>query len=120
MVWPVKEPNPGRAPKGIRPHLVVKLKRGWRYDSSRRAFVRVSGDGRTSPEGLPRRTRIVHMVPDLARADPSSLSQDQCELAHYVQVIPPKHIDASKYLPVVRRWACVEEAWLSPEISLPH
>lgn len=108
-----------KAPKGIPPHLVVKLKRGWRYQDSARVFVSSRGQEFAPYGRLPRRGRIVYMVPDLAHADPKSLSKDERDLARYMQVILPKGTAAPDYLAVVRNWPCSEEAQLPTEISLP-
>lgn len=105
--------------KGIRPYLVVKLKSGWRYDDSRRVFVSPKGQDLSPPKGLPRHTRVVHMVPELARADRASLSKEERNLARYVHVILAKGSSAADHVVAVRDWPCVEEAQLSPEISLP-
>ena len=116
---PVMDVDSGKAPKGIRPHLVVKVKPDWQYDDSRGTFVSSSGQAFSAMEKLPRGSTIVHVAPHLAKADPRSLSKDERNLARYVHVILPRKTTPSAYLEVVRSWPCVEEARLPPEISLP-
>ena len=115
----VMGPQPEMTPQGVRPHLVVKLKPEWRYDTSGGMFVSAGGEGLSPAKDLPARSRIEPMVPQLAEADPAELSEDERNLARYVNVIFPKQIAASDYLATVGQWACVEEVRPSPEISLP-
>ncbi len=112
-------PQPEMTPKGVRPHLVVKLKPEWRYDVPRGVFVSVGGRDISPGKDLPAKSRIDPMVPQLAEADPAELSEDERNLARYVNVILPKQVAASDYLKIVGQWACVEEVRPSPEISLP-
>ena len=109
----------GRSPKGIKPHLNLELRVGWRFDSDQRTFI--SDDGRQfSPmKDLPKGSRIVYKTPELAQASPESLSQEERSLARGLQVILPKGKDPAAYLALVRKWVCVLEAQLPREISLP-
>lgn len=111
--------NQGRQPPGMKPHLVVKLRPGWSYDSKHRLFVTTSGKSFSPRESLPRGTRISYMVPDLAKRALKSLSRDERNLARYLQIIMPKGMDPNDYLDSVGRWDCTEEVSLPPEISLP-
>jgi hypothetical protein len=105
---------------GIRVPVEVRLKPQYRYDSSRRVFASKSGE-RFDPSGdLPTNTRIVHKVPALAEADLGTLSPSERDLRRYVQVILPEGVAAADYVEIVRRWPCVEDAWVAPEISLPN
>ncbi len=108
--------------KGFRvgkPHLVVKLKGGWLFDSDRRRFVSADGRQFSPVKDLPKRTRIVYMTPMLARKSLKSLSKEEKELVRYVQVILPKGQDPSAYLVRVREWECVADVNLPPDLSLP-
>jgi hypothetical protein len=107
----------GTAPAG--PHLVVRLKARWRYDSRHRRFVSATGNEFSLRGQLPKRTRITPTAPDLARRAPERLSPEERDLARYVQLVPPKPSNAKDLLAQVRRWPCVESAQLSPTISLP-
>lgn len=110
----------GSSPKGIPPHLVVKLKPGWRYDESVDVFISPKGRAKSPHADLPRGSRIVYMLPDLARADPVALSIDERQLARYLHVFFPKGTTVSDYLALASSWACVEDVELPPEISLPE
>jgi hypothetical protein len=68
---------------------------------------------------LPRGSRVVAMVPELAEADPAKLSPDERNLARYVHVVLPSRRKPAAYLERVRAWPGVEEARLPPEVSLP-
>ncbi len=105
--------------KGEKSHLVVKLKAGWSFNPARRLFI--SKDGRRLSPGrnLPKNSRIVHMTPGLARTPPEALSEDEQILARYLQVILPKGKRPSAHLAAIRKWECVEEVTLPPQISLP-
>ena len=107
-------------PREVPSHLVVKLKTGWRYDASVRAFTCTRGGGVPVGADLPRGSRIEYMIPHLADADPRSLSVDERDLALYVHLLFPKGTDARKYVDVVSAWTCVEAVELPPEVSLPH
>lgn len=103
----------------IRIPVDVKLKPGWRFDSRGRAFESASGE-RFVPRELPRKTRIVHKTPALARADASKLSQPERELTRYLQIIFPDGEAPERYVEAIRSWAPVEEAHVAPLPSLPH
>lgn len=116
---PIAGYNLGRGPADIKPYLVVKLKRKWFYDLRRRMFVESSGKKFSPKEDLPKNTRIVYMTPDLAKKPMNSLLKDERDLVRYLQVILPKGINPTKYLPILKRWKCTEEVRFPPEISLP-
>ena len=106
-------------PKGVIAQPVdFKLKRGWRYDEAKGIFVSSRGAHFTPPP-LPKRTRIVYKVPDLARSSPDGLSKAEQDLQRYMQVIFPFSHAPEKYVKTVQAWPCVEEAHLAPEVSLP-
>jgi hypothetical protein len=97
----------------------VKLKPKYRYDSNRRMFESESGE-RFKPFGdLPKNTRLVYKVPELANADPARLSKHEKDLRRYMQVILPEGKSPADYVGTIRGWPSVEDAWVAPEISLP-
>ena len=106
-------------PLDMKPHLVIKLKDGWVFDSTQRVFVTATGKKLSPKADLPRQSRIVYMTPDLAKQPPDALSKEERNLVKYLQVLLPKGTDPAAYLSVVNRWECVEEVRLPPEISLP-
>ena len=57
-------------PRGVCPHLDVRLKPGWRFESRRRAFASEVGQSVSLRGLLPSGTKIVPMAPSLAVADP--------------------------------------------------
>lgn len=86
----------------------------------RRTFKSGSGEKFSPRADLPAGSRIVYKVPNLARADASTLSEPERELRRYMQVILPHGESPAKYLRVVRAWPSVEEAHAGPEVSLPE
>ncbi len=109
----------GGPPPGLKPHLRVRLKPGWRWDARRRRLVSPEGEAVAAGEGLPKGSRIVPVAPALAAAAPESLGPDEEELARHLQVILPAGADPAKLLPRVREWEGVEAAEPPPEVSLP-
>ena len=59
------------------------------------------------------------MVPSLAEADPRGLSEDERNLAHYVQIIFGQRSKPERFLERIANWPCVETARPAPRISLP-
>jgi len=113
------DPSPDQR-SGAPRHLVVKLRRGWRVSSRRGIFVGPDSPGEFDPAGqLPEGTRLEPMVPALAESDPSKLSEDEENLARYVNVVPPPGVAAEELVEKTRTWPCVREARLAPEVSLP-
>ena len=105
---------------GVRTPLDFKLKPGWHFDTKRGTFESAAGE-RFSPRGdLPKGSRIVYKVPNLARADPSKLNEHERDLRSYMQVILPRGESPEKYLQVIRSLPPVEEAHIGPEVSLPQ
>jgi hypothetical protein len=107
-------------PRGsVRTPIDFTLKPGWRFDAKRRVFESDSG-GKFSARGeLPEGAKIVYKVPNLARADLSTLNEAERDLRRYMQVILPPGKSPHKYLDVIRKWPPVEEAHVAPEVSLP-
>src|SRR2546425_937855 len=69
----------------VKPSLDVYLKPGWRFDADAKVFI--APDGRTlKPGKLPARSKIVHKVASLAKADPAELSEDAQLLARSLQI----------------------------------
>lgn len=106
----------GEAP--VRPSLSIRLRPGWRLDAPD-SFADAAGARLDVAADLPPGAELVPTVPALASADPKRLSAPERELARHAQLILPMGSDAAKLLPVVRRWASVEDAQLPPRVSLP-
>ena len=103
----------------IRRPIDLKLKPGWRFDPDLRVFVS-EGRERVAPGAdLPKRSRIVAKVPNLASADEASLSPAERNLRRYYQVILPPGEPPDHYLDAVQTWPAIEQADIAPEVSLP-
>ena len=95
-----------------------KLKPGWRYDEAKEVFVNLKGVEFAAPR-LPKNSRLVYKVPKLARLAPKGLSKAEQDLQRYMQAILPSSRSTKELLKLVQSWPCVEEAHLTPEVSLP-
>jgi len=109
----------GRGPPAGRPHLVVLLRPGWKYDGRRREFGKTGAKPVQLRQDLPARTRVAYTDPYLARRPANKLTPDERKLARYVNLILPPESDAKALLESVERWRCVEQAWVGPEVTLP-
>jgi hypothetical protein len=103
----------------IRTPVILKLKPQWRFETNRRVFTSQSGEEFKPSGDLPRNTRIVLHTPDLARTPKAALSKHEKDLLRYVQVILPASVRPEDYLETIRGWACVEKAYVAPQVSLP-
>jgi hypothetical protein len=118
MLPVMRDEPPGMEPF-IKPHIVVKLKPGWAFDPSRRAFVSPDGDLVRPRRDLPKGSRIVPMAPELTRDPRAARSTAEKELSRYFQVILPKGEDASAALDAANHWPGIAEASMPPKVSLP-
>ena len=110
-------PESRRSPK-TKPHLVIRIKEGWRFDEEERLFV--SAERRVEVQGdLPRGSRIEYRAPQLAEASRSSLRAEELDLLRYFTVMLPSGCRPSDYVELVKRWPCVEYAEVGPEPHLP-
>ena len=94
-----------------------KLKPGWRYDEKRAVFVGPKGEAHQA--SLPKGARIVYKVPNLSSSSRRSLSPAERDLSRYLQVILPTGRGVEKLVPLVQSWPAIEEAHVTPQISLP-
>ena len=103
----------------IRTPVDLKLKPKWRFEPSRRVFESDSGE-KFAPRGdLPKNSKIVYKVPNLAGANEAKLSKYERDLRRYMQVILPAGESPADYVNVICSWPCVAEAYVAPEVSLP-
>jgi hypothetical protein len=107
---------PPKGPTGK--SIDCKLKPGWRFDEDRGVFVSAAGEAFAAP-ALPKQARIVYKVPSLARAPRRGLSAAERDLQRYMQIILPTARASKALLGAVQSWPCIEEAHLTPEVSLP-
>ncbi len=101
-----------------RRYLVAQLHEGWRYDRRRRRF-HCQDENISLREVLPRNTRVVLLAPDLAARQPGSLSRDERVLANTLNIFLPEPDTADDFLDAIQGLDCVDQAWISPEVSLP-
>lgn len=111
-------PLPGGG--SVRTPLDFKLKPGWRFDPKSGTFKSDSGETFSPGGDVPKGSRIVYKVPNLARADASTLNEHEEELRRYMQLILPERKSPGAYVARVRAWPCVEDAHAGPEVSLPQ
>lgn len=107
----------GKVP--LLPSLVVRLGPEWRYVASRKCFLSTGDEEWRPVQELPAGTRIEPMAPHLAESDPGQLTEDEKDLARYVQVIFPAGTDPGDYVTSIRDWPCAEKVRPPPDISLP-
>jgi hypothetical protein len=109
----------GEAPRGFRPHLDVTLKTGCRLDPASGRLMSAEGRAVAATENLPRGSKVVAVVPQLADVDQARLSPAERDLVRRVKILLPRGADPAAVLARVKRWRCVEHAQVGPEISLP-
>lgn len=109
----------GFGPQNLRSYLIVKLKTGWEYDVTRRVFRQVKGRKIVRIKGLPNGSRILFAAPDLAKKSAETLSKEERDLTRYMHIIFPKGEDVSSYTSQLKKWECVKEVQVPPDISLP-
>lgn len=102
----------------VKPSLDLYLKPGWRFDADERVFISPE-DRKIKPGKLPARSKIVHKIVSLAKADPADLSEDEQLLARSMQIILPRAQDVDAALNAVRGWEAVASVQRPPIIGLP-
>ncbi len=101
-----------------RRYLVVELHEGWSYDRRERRFHRQE-EKISLRDVLPRSTRVEFLAPDLVARPLSDLSGDERVLASTLNIFLPEPDVPDDFLDTIRSLDCVNEAWISPELSLP-
>ncbi len=103
-----------------RPHLVVRIRNGWRFDEKKSQFVSKQEQRVETKADLPPRSCVEYRIPQLAKAARESLTKDETNLLRYFNVILPSGSDPLEYLKIIKEWPCIEDVQLPPEISLPN
>ena len=103
----------------MRTPIDFTLKPGWHFDARRSTFESGTGEKFSARGEIPEGSKVVYKVPNLARADPSTLNEAERDLRRYMQVILPRGESPHKYVEIVRAWPPVEEAHVGPQVSLP-
>jgi len=107
-------------PKGsVRPTIEFTLKASWSFDTRRRIFKSERGETFSPLDDLPKGSRVAYKVPSLARADASKLDQHERALRRYMQLVLPAGEQPANHLRTVGAWPPVEEAHVTPQVSLP-
>lgn len=114
---PSMDPRPRKAVK-TRPHLVLKARPGWRFDSSQRTFVSTSAseDSVSVEDAIPKHAEVVPRVPT---ARPEAESDTERDLACYWSVLVSARDDLQQIASELRGLKCVEKVDFPPEVSLP-
>ncbi len=113
-------PPPGEPVPGMRPHLVLKLKSGWRFDPDANTFVDARGRRCKQTARLPAGTTFLPMSPTLQRKRTARRTAAEGDLVRYFQIVLCVGADPRAYLDAVSRWPCAAEVGLPPTISLPQ
>lgn len=104
-----------------REHLVLLLEPDCRLDAGTGELVLPDGSRFSPPLGAAFDLRP--MIPDLADADRSRLSEDEIRLASYVLLVPaPDRAPAgglARTLESAAAWPCVREGRRAPSAALP-
>ena len=104
---------------GVAPCIVARVAPGWRYLPRRQGFRNLETDEFVAVEGLPPSTRVEARYPDLARAKPDGLSEEDRELARYLQFVFHPRARLDKHLARIRGWTPITEAYIVPTPELP-
>ncbi len=104
---------------GVAPCIAAQLTPGWQFVSASKGFVHEKTKESFRIQGLPPSTRVELRYPDLASIPQSRLSDDEKELARYVQFIFHPRARLDKHLARIENWAMTESAHIVPMGSLP-
>jgi hypothetical protein len=103
----------------VRPTIDFTIKGGWSFDSRRRIFKSERGETFSPLGHLPKSSRIAYKVPRVARADARKLDEHERALRRYMHLVLPAGEQPARFLRRVRAWPPVEEAHVTPQVSLP-
>ena len=101
------------------PHLVIRIKKGWHFNEESYQFISDKGESVETKSKLPSGTRLEYRVPELVKTRPDLLSKDEADLLRYFNIMLPRGSNPSEYLAIVKKWQCVENLQLPPEVGLP-
>ncbi len=108
--------NPkSQKPVKSRPHLILKVRDGWRFDESAVAFV--SDDEQIAlKKTLPKKSSVEPRVPT---AKPSAKNKAERELSRYFNVLLSRKDDLKKLAGQLEKLECTEKVDFPVEVSLP-
>ena len=105
-------------PEGLLPHLVVRLKPGWKYRLKTGALRDESGEELMPDLEAWPGSRVIAMSPEIVRLS-RKLTPDEEILSRYVLVILPEETDMEEARRLISEWDFVEVVDQPPEIGLP-
>jgi hypothetical protein len=112
-------PESKKQPK-TKPHLIIWVKKGWHFNEESYQFVSDEGQCVETKADLPAGTRLEYRVPELVQKSPDLLSKDEADLLRYFNIMLPPGSTPSEWLVIVKKWPCVQDLHLPPEVSLPN
>lgn len=104
---------------GVAPCIVARLAEGWQFVSARRGFRQLKSGKSLRVRGLPPSTRVELRYSDLAGIAPEDMSNDDKELARYVQFVFHPRARLGTHLARISSWAAIESAYVVPVPVLP-
>jgi hypothetical protein len=113
------EKDPPSPPPGVAPHLELRMKPGWRFDSRKRALVSESGQTISLRNLLPTGARVLLVAPSLADDDKRLLSDDERLLSRSLQVALPADADSKAVVAALRKIKALDQVSTGPQIGLP-
>ncbi len=116
---PTMGPGSNKVPK-TKPHLIIRLKKGWYFDEESHYFVSDQGQRIEPKADLPAGSRLEYRVPELIQKSPDIQNKAEEDLLRYFNILLPPGSTPSEWLVIVKKWPCVEELQLTPEVSLPN
>jgi hypothetical protein len=103
-----------------KPHLIIRVKKGWHFDEETYQFVSEQGQRVETKADLPTGTQFKYRVPGLVRKSRDLLSNDEADLLRYFDIMLPPGSTPSDWLVIVKKWTCVEDLQVPPEVGLPN
>ena len=108
--------NPkSQKPVKSRPHLILKVRDGWRFDESAVAFVS-DNEQIALQKTLPKKSSVEPRVPT---AKPTAKNKSERELSRYFNVLLSTKDDLKKLAGELEKLKCTEKVDFPVEVSLP-
>ena len=118
-MYPSMEPKKKKQIK-TRPHLTIEIKDGWHFDEIKKQFVSNKQQRIEFKLNLPPKSKIEFKIPQLAKKRKRSLTEHEIDLLKHFILILPTGTNPSDYQKIVKKWSCVKEVQLPPEVGLPE
>lgn len=104
---------------GVAPCIVARLADGWQFEPARKCFAHVESGRALRIRSLPPSTRVEMRYPYLAGVASQELSDDDKDLARYVQFVFHPRARLDKHLARINEFAAIESAYVVSAPSLP-